>query len=341
MAVLTSAGPLHERPESGFISVFEFPSCDLSNLADKTAALEPVTLQNRVAMLKSPHQFHDALLLSQEQIIDEVTGAKELCVIGNFSNFPINNVPTVLSARLPKFSGPKTVHEKIAWLTTSVLFGMNGNYYGMLGPVTDLAEVDMYIAAHQATRAPLVLQLENSDVFKVIDSIQSRSIDSTRFCFLNSPDSIDLLLNKTAAFLGFTCPCLESEFLTRVFPTRAIAGQAPSSMKQIAKLVPHDRLLLSSGMFLKPHLRKYGGVGIQLAQYLLESGDQTVLRTAAWNFLSFEWSPPEFRKVVQKKLWTCQVCAKEDTEDVRNYSKMGFTYCSMGCLGKHRSLGFA
>ena len=343
MVVLTSKGPLAEAP--GLISLFEFPTFGVPHLARPEASLEPVTLRSRLRMLRSPGKYHDALGLAKEDVVEEVEET-ELAAIGSFSEIRTSKLPVILSARLPS-SGPQTTKEKVAWLITAVLFGIDGNFYGMLGPVTTIAEAEVFLAAHFETGAPLIFRLEQrAEVQEVIGIIKSRNMDSGRICFLNSLEAMEHVIRETEAYLGFTCPCLESEIATEKFPSPGIAGIRPSDVRRILDVVPQERILLSSGIFLKPHLKKYGGAGVGLCKDLLLAGTgasdvaKNILGVNTWRFLSFDWKKPETEKIVVKQIWTCHVCGKQDTEDVRNYSKLGFVYCSMGCLGKHRALGF-
>lgn len=60
---------------------------------------------------------------------------------------------------------------------------------------------------------------------------------------------------------------------------------------------------------------------------------EQLTRTSITNLLA--WRKEEEKEEVQLKTWKCKWCGKEQTEDVKGYSKYDFVYCSMACLGAH------
>jgi hypothetical protein len=135
------------------------------------------------------------------------------------------------------------------------------------------------------------------------------------------------------------------------FPNSAIIGLTfrPDDIlfKNIFKKLTDKPTVMSSGSMYKTDLRRFGGRGIDFAfDYLKNKAVSeerlNAINSLALSLLEFNWDPPKLDvQIDDSAKWVCDVCGlSAKLSEKENYTKHGFTYCSIACLSDHRKRGF-
>ena len=348
MVILTVAGPI--EPESvKRIYLFETLPIDRTDSASSTALTERISLKNRHAVVMDPLEYIDNLKVSIDDVAQELADSESTVyvrmssVIDNATHQGFNKSNHFLAtATISEHMVRSSDDKQVEWLKCAIQFGINGAFCGCL-VTTDLQSIKIYLQAHKDTGAPLIIDASQHgiDWDDVILSLNDCHQDKLVFLNIADQQGLDFILKKTICWIGFTCSTPEASIITE---SRYI-GYRIDQLARIIENLPVDRLLISPGLRFKTHLRNYGGFGIgYLYDWVTkrfggEKSEMLFLTNPA-KFLSFPWSPTKVEVIVKKDIWTCHVCNVTEDEDVQNYTKMGFVYCSMTCLSKHRKLGF-
>jgi Vms1-associating treble clef domain len=347
LVILTSKGPLVSNEDGKLSEISMFECFDLTNPASivESASLERLQLHNRSEFIRNPMNYYDSLSVSVNDVQQEIDSSRYQ-VIADLSENPgiLKSVETkkhlIYSAKIPKSCAVK---EKTSYLVSAITLGIDGIFCGMLGPVRGAEELKFYLEAQSITGAPLVVDLPAEKILPVADNLNNK------ICLLNlrgNQEAVNEIIKcAPGCYFGFTCPCPETGTIPN-FGSTEFHGTPLNKIKEYLTLLPIDRILLSSGLRLKPHFKQYGGIGMDfLFRWSVENfGNTATSQYFGSNpneFLDFEWKMPEVKIHVQLKMWVCKICAKTENETVRNYTKMGNVYCSMSCLSKHRELGFS
>ena len=332
MPILGVTGPIEF--DGGLIAPFECLTFDWSSQAEKDASLDRLSLKNRSAVVTDPFRFYEALTIPIDDVVAEVDSSPfdVICSFGQPGRLVEiqkrlkTGKRIVAAAELGSDKLTASLSEQVEWLKCAVNLGLDGSYCGMLG-VCRGPGIEAYATAQAATGAPLVLLVPDHEVKQSLEVLKAYSASMAKVVFLNARDksTINALINE-GCLVGFTSPSLEAR--AHASPFR---GLSVDELKELLPEVPKDRLLLSPGLCMRHHFTNFGGFGLNRREMTSEGTNA---------FLTFPWEPPRVEVKVEKQFWTCHICATSGDELVRNYTKMGFTYCSMICLSRHRSAGF-
>jgi len=118
-------------------------------------------------------------------------------------------------------------------------------------------------------------------------------------------------------------------------------------MRRIESIVPFRdleassnnriRIITSPGCQYKSDSKKFGGLG------MIDCG-RVQNPSAILMDMSFPWNPPKLHATQDDDYgkWVCDICGLvAKLSEKENYTKHGFTYCSIACLADHRKRGFA
>ena len=361
MVILGSDGPI-DLANVEYVNPFEHLIFDWSEL-NPSASLDRISLKNRDQVSQCPFDFLENLKTSTDMLADEllISSSDKTQIIvacGNPKHISdlkaafgsVARVKLVIAAQLPVgFS--TDLKTRVQWLKCAVELGVQNSSCGVLGPVKirsidDMEILRVYATAQAATFAPLIVELVASSaevVVEALKTLEESNAETSKICFLNMRLGIETILAKTDGFLGFSCPGFEMEYLDGSFEGLPTFTQY-SEIAQLIHKVPHERVIISTGMFFRSHFATFGGPGLGFARTVLEKKfpgfAHLVLRDNALKWLDFDWCPPTVEAVVKKQIWICNVCGKQGDDDVQNYTKLGFLYCSMPCLAAHRKTGF-
>ena len=299
-----------------------------------------ISLENRWAVVRSPNQWMDNLVGSVDALEFEMKTlppSEQYIVCLHTNDLLITQVIPRLKAFGETFplvklvlsiAVPENIDNEVQgteYLVSHVHYGMgNGSIlFGMLGPLvidesTSAIRVKMYINAQR--RAGNVLL-----VCRVISSSRLEfflpEFDMTRTVFFSSS--------------------------TESFPAVAIRGVTirPDSLPTDPNLL--ERAVVSTGVEFKTDMKKYGGLGIDFSvNYLrnrIPDPQWEGMQKLASSLLEFHWQPPKLdvRNEDESPKWICHMCGLVSRlSDQENYTKHGFTYCSIACLSEHRRKGF-
>eukprot|EP00439_Symbiodinium_sp_Y106_P040550 s4061_g4.t6 len=154
----------------------------------------------------------------------------------------------------------------------------------------------------------------------------------------DSPVSIQELQDR-GAYVGFCAPPQAADVAWEDYPGRRPVRTEASFLEAIGRVAPL-RLLLATGLRFRCDLQAFGGSGLGYAVELLQRGsvDELQCRANAVEFLSYPWQAPKPPEKVLHEI-ECHWCGKVKP-DGEHFSKMGFDYCSPGCIAKHRRVDF-
>jgi hypothetical protein len=214
----------------------------------------------------------------------------------------------------------------VEYLASHVFYGKDGLHFGMLGPLiltqdTSPESVEVYIKAHERTSAPLLVHVTDFIKYEEFRP-KLRSV-------------------KTIVFRGYTSHRmhLSSEPLHLMgVCTRNTCRSEVESLMRIASSDVGTAVTFSPGCRYKTDFKKYGGRGFTSRSYT----EPESLRIA--EFIAFPWSAPAApsKPIDEAEMWVCDVCGVSARMDEKeNYTKLGYTYCSIPCLASHRKRGFA
>ena len=169
-------------------------------------------------------------------------------------------------------------------------------------------DLEIYVSAHSQTGAPLFVNCVCHERFSTSGAV----------VFLKQPI------------------CLDFSHLPNVFHLSQISNDF-----HITNPTPSQDLsncLFSKWCRYKTDFKKFGGQGIDLCAEQMDRNLEHFRR-----IFSFEWNPPKLNLVQEKsEKWICDVCkVVAKSEEQENYTKHGFTYCSIKCLAAHRKLNWA
>ena len=300
-----------------------------------------ISLENRWAIFRSPDQWMDNVIGSIEGLDYELRNSdQEPFVICLHSNDLVLNSNKETISRLKSISQsyavkiilsisvPKDVSDEnqgVEYLVSHVHYGLgNGSiFFGMIGPLviidsTTPSEVRMYTRAQKkAGNVLLVCEVNSSkEQFNYLSTEGNFNFDRTVF-FGN--------LDRTDIIRGMTF--------------RSSQGEASYGPAQNM-----DSVVMSSGIRYKTDMKKYGGNGIDFSfmKKRVEESEWKNAHSIARKLLQFDWEPPKLNvKAEDSPKWICHICgfvAKLDEQE--NYTKHGFTYCSISCLSQHRKKNF-
>ncbi len=309
-----------------------------------------LSLENRWEFLQKPYLFLDNLSGSIELLEHELKhiekGTRQLiCLHSNdillsgdktvaerletLFNKYANVATVVLAIGLPR-SHAFSQESAVEYLASHIFYGKNGLLFGMLGPLVIDSTVttetlNMYAEAHKKTGAPLLLHVVN---FTDSNRICHAGVNPACTIFFGAKSEKDLETIHCCFGSGTTCPIIGLN--TNDLSEREIDALLHASAKH-----SNISLTTSAGCQYKTDFKKCGGSGFFVPisispNYIAER-------------LAFPWSAPvlESRREEESDRWVCDVCGvTARLNEKENYTKLGFTYCSIACLASHRKRGF-
>ncbi|CAE7265586.1 hypothetical protein AK812_SmicGene1884 [Symbiodinium microadriaticum] len=211
---------------------------------------------------------------------------------------------------------------------------------GFIGevPAENLELLAICVEAQLRSKAPLLL----------VGSVPREALthldraDWRKCAFFDVPDDSPVSTQEVqdrGAYVGFCAPPQAADVAWEDYPDRRPVRTEASFLEAIGRVVP-SRLLLATGLRFRCDLQAFGGSGLGYAVELLRRGsvDELQCRANAAEFLSYPWQAPIAPEKVLHEI-ECHWCGKTKP-DGEHFSKMGFDYCSPGCIAKHRRVDF-
>jgi hypothetical protein len=311
------------------------PDCWLDNISGSLDALE--------LELKSLTDSNTVICLHNNQLL--LDGSSETAQ--RFRSI-IKDHKIVLAISVP----PSIIEEEqgAEYLASHVHYGSSNGalLFGLLGPLiidasVTLSRVRMYTTA-QAKCGNLTLVVDVHDFGKLESLLRDTqlSINHSRTVYVGltkeNVDAILKLVPHVNVGLNFSPDSI----------SRDSSALSPEKCIQIRAALGTDSRVtfaFSTGCKYKTDLLKYGGQGFEFAFNFLRQSSPNAAKTNATfsSLLEFAWNPPKLcvMRDVESQKWVCDVCgfiARSD--EAQNYTKHGFTYCSVACLSVHRKRNF-
>lgn len=314
-----------------------------------------ISLESRWTMLRNPDVYIDNLVGSLdalEQELSVISGSvidswlvclhsNDLLINSGSSKEFINRFKSIASSRnnvqlVLSISVPPSITNEVQgteYLVSHINYGSSGGsmLFGMLGPLVIDAQtpesiVRMYLSAQSRTGRP-VLTIMVQNIYRFQEIVGSGLIfDWTKTVVFSSEDADTI---PHSAIIGLTFRPDDILF-TNIF-----------------KELTDKPIVMSSGSMYKTDLRRYGGRGIDFAfDFLISKGVSEkrlhAVNSLALSLLEFNWDPPKLDvQIDDSAKWVCDVCGlTAKLSEKENYTKHGFTYCSIACLSDHRKRGF-
>lgn len=365
--ILGPEGPL-EVDANINVLLFESALFDLSKMQRVPPSVTTrIALENRAHAVQTPENWLDNLTGSLDALELELKSVQEKSVICLHSNqllldgskeivlrfkSLVKQHLVVLSISVP----PSIVDESqgAEYLISHIHYGSsNGSFlFGLLGPLlvdefTTLSNAKMYtIAQNKAGNVLLLVHVRSVEKLKslVLDSPDLFDFGRTVFFGICSTQGVTELLEIGAPHVNLGLeinPDSDSrQEATFLSPHQAI--DVLNTFKNDRRITP----VISTGAKYKTDLIKYGGQGIGFSLNFLRRLYPNYLNSsnqAGLSLLDFSWNPPKLNVKKEEDIpkWVCDICGQVGRSDEQqNYTKHGFTYCSIACLSEHRKRNF-
>jgi hypothetical protein len=348
--ILGHCGQIDLNPNETDVYLLESILFDKSH-AYSNSSLKPsrISLENRWEVEESPTEWLDNLTGSLDALELELKTIKrngnillclhsnELLLNGNrdvLSRFKSilerERIECVLSVSIPDSIQDENIASE--YLASHIHYGSaNGQLmFGALGPLVIDDSPNMaraYLRAQEKTRGSL-LMVKIGDWRKFESLKAGFNYERTIFYGISTCNHLDVLHSIGPQIKV----CLTS---TEVGITTL------ESLVKYAKGLGNLSVFLSTGTHYKIHLKKYGGKGID---YVQRQFGENCLMADALKLFEFEWDPPKLISQRDEEIekWVCDICGVvAKSNEQQNYTKHGFTYCSIACLSEHRKRNFS
>jgi hypothetical protein len=241
-------------------------------------------------------------------------------------------------------SVPDSIRDEVQgaeYLASHVHYGSsNGLFFGLLGPLvidSDCSQacLNMYLTAQSKT-GHVGLLVQVLDLNRATELFQHADVDFSRIVFIGSLTVEDVTRLDRIAGRPVTV-CLTGRPDEQLTATGRSMGEAMQVFNQLG-----NRVMASTGTQFKTDHIRYGGSGIMAFPRFLANRGVVVSNHLARSLLMFHWDPPKLTVLQQEsEKWVCDVCGfTARLNEKENYTKHGFTYCSIPCLAEHRKRGF-
>ncbi len=335
-------GPLKNLSEISEVLLFESAFFDASSQSSPACSVARISLENRWDALLNPTKYIDNLVGSQDMFEYELKsfggpktlvclhsnkilldGSKEsLETFKDTCNRYSSKFDFMLSISLPRdLQGD--FETLVEYLVSHVHYGSSkGLFFGCIGPfVLESTQVaNIHLEAQKRTGAPLFIQISSGDssVLSILESVDLSKIFLVPKNFETACRLVDRFGNTKRPNLVITC----SE--GGLDPRYSSLGDC--------------QIFVSPGCSQKVHFKKFGGLGFDMLRRT--SADSA---EAALSVLSFAWNPPKLNAQQDDDYgkWVCDICGfRAKLSEKENFTKHGYTYCSVACLASHRKRGF-
>ena len=344
-------GPLSDAFISSVKHILPYESVffDKSYIAKSESSGSRLTLENRYQAVQNPAAIRDNLVGGLDMFEYEmkcmsfVDGPAIICLHSNdiLLNSSRENIDRfkaickqysgqaeiVLSIGLPQdvLADPIGQREKgVEYLVSHVHYGSSGGLlFGMMGPIEKDRVVEIYKEAHSRTGAPILI---NS---ALIDVAGEKSFPTNKAFIVT--ESVGQVVKVIESINAPPNQCMNFVVPTSIESLDPFL-QVEASKDESVCIIP------TVGCEYKVDFKKFGGSGFSLGHYTLSNIANIITS------LSFAWDPPKLdgKQDDDYGIWVCDICGLvAKLSEKENYTKHGFTYCSISCLAAHRKKGFA
>ena len=360
MKVIGVGGPIELDPNSTAL-LYESVLFDRSTGSESKTAR--ITLDNRWEVVRSPNTWLDNLVGSLDAFELELkTMTHQSVVLCLHSNDLllrgsvefVTRFKSILSARkglsvILSVSAPaniSSVEQGSEYLASHVHYGSARGelMFGVIGPLlldstTTVERVQMYTKAQSMTGDCLLL-IDVKDIQALGKFKCEFNLERSVIFGLTSVAEVDQL--DMPCTVGVTCPSPEA------MVSGGISADTAMGMLTHCMKTPYIRPVVSTGTHCKTNLKMFGGQGFEFfashAESRIGKSEVQSIHSHALSLLAFRWNPPKLDTKVEEQVskWVCDICGLSAGQDEHpNYTKLGFTYCSIACLSDHRKRGFA
>lgn len=340
--VLGINGPITNSSNFSNVYLFESAFFDSSSqIPTNTSSAARITLENRFDVILNPMKYIDNQvggidmfeyeLKSSSHDVDD--GKFLVCLHSNHillqgSKECVDKFKDVCKRYSEKFefllmiSLPLlAVEDPIEYLVSHVHYGSSkGLFFGALGPLAlDNPEVvKVYMEAQKRTGAPLFVDIRDQSQVEICTQFFSSPKNSNLFFIVRDFEIAKNIRDKLLT--NIVIPCAQS-----------IPDPRLKSLPNVS---------FSPGCCLKTDFKKFGGLGFHHGIGWSTKPSNT---TTIFSSLSFAWSPPKLNSQQDDDYgkWVCDICGlRAKLSEKENFTKHGYTYCSVACLSSHRKRGF-
>ena len=332
-------GPLENLSDALQVFLFESSFFDSSSRSSTSAAR--ITLENRWEAVLNPTGYVDNLVGGQDMFEYELKsfrGPKTVvCLHSNkilldgskesVEKFKdtckrySDKFQFLLSISLPPETTGEDFESMVEYLVSHVHYGSaKGLYFGAIGPfvLDSPATSEIYLEAQKRTGAPLFAEVAPTSSLDLLDSIDCSKI----LLIVRDFDTASRLVSRigNTKKLNLVVPCCDQGIDPRF------------------KDLPDCTIFFSPGCSQKIHFKKFGGLGFDSLRGHVNSDS-----AAALSLLAFPWNPPKLNGQQDDDYgkWVCDICGlRAKLSEKENFTKHGYTYCSIACLASHRKRGF-
>jgi hypothetical protein len=342
-------GPIDELSDA-IVLFFESFFFDKTKHSRSKLDCSRLVLDNRWAMVENPDLYLDNMVGSIDGLEVELktldTNGKPCLVCLHTNDMLLSGGKDTLS-RLKTVSASSkcyivlsiSVPEDITdealgteYLVSHVHYGSSNGacFFGMMGPLvidskTSASRVRMYVNAQKRTGGPmLVLSVKSAERLQELD--KELEFDWNRTIVFGDSGE-----NGPVKFFGLTFP---GERILHANRSLEFLKRNPGNC------------VMSTGIEYKTDMKKFGGrgmeFGLRFVHQNISEDHWKAMHALSLKLLDFTWDPPKlYVKDEESPKWICHICgliAKLNEQE--NYTKHGFTYCSIACLSEHRKRGF-
>lgn len=308
----------------------------LDNLSGNLDALE--------TELKALYDTNVVICLHSNQLLLE--GSRD--VVDRFKAI-IERHKIILSISVP----PSIVDESqgAEYLASHVHYGSSNGalLFGMLGPLvidelTDIGHVRMYtIAQEKAGNVLMLVHVRRFERLKRLITDFGLSLNYARTVFVGlRQENVDELL-ESSPHLNILIT-LNPDSICRQ-DRRCLSPSRSLGILERYRKEPKVTIVMSTGCMYKTDLIKFGGQGFKYSMNFLRPDSLQYFESSKGGkqLIEFNWDPPKLCFIKEEEVvkWVCEICGFVARSDqVENYTKHGFTYCSIACLSEHRKRNF-
>ena len=336
-------GPVEVPPDTPVL-MFESLLFDRSKSSKSKLDSSRLTLENRWAMVENPHNFLENIVGSLDAVETELSNFSGIICLHSNDILLTGTKETALRLKaiaakskakiVLSISVPPDIRDEslgTEYLVSHVHYGAHSGsiFFGLIGPFTvredaSVTELKMYLNAQQRTNGVLLtITVESVDRFKELLS------------------QVELNWNRTVVF-GITAEQIgrANVVIGVTFPADRLEYSALQVLKSSSTCV------MATGTAFKTDMKKYGGRGMEFGLNFVKNkisiSQWNDMNARALRLLNFYWDPPKLNvKNEDSPKWVCHICGTAAKfSEKENYTKHGFTYCSIACLAEHRKKGF-
>jgi len=339
-------GPLTSPSEFAQVFLFESAFFDSSSQATSSSSASRITLENRWDAVLNPNKLLDNLVGGQDMFEYELksfTGSGKVLVCLHSNQILLdgskdsldkfkdtckryaNKFEFILSISVPSTMVGGDFDTIVEYLVSHVHYGSaKGLLFGALGPfmMNDSVLTKAFVEAHKRTGAPLFVELSPKSHGNDCPLLQLVDLSKT-FFVIRDFDTAKYFVDR---FEG-------NGQLNLIVPSTA------TNAASFKALSPSCSIFVSPGCGQKVDFKKFGGLGFDSPSPIVR-GTST---TGALSILAFPWSPPKLNAQQDDDYgkWVCDICGlRAKLSEKENFTKHGYTYCSVACLSSHRNRGF-